>query len=149
MIRRFVLILLVLAMVLTLSTNTLAQEPSEVNRTLGNFGVIGIHNLTLKDSTQAAAFEEFVKLEFLPAYNKIFPGEILKVAKADRGKANGQYVLLYLFDSLRSRNRYIPGLGKPSEEANRLWNEAGIQPLDDKFSEYVTDKFIGDYITIE
>jgi hypothetical protein len=144
--------------VLSSFTGLIAQEQSDVAvkeeaesvvNDFGNFGVIGFHKLTLKDSTQTESFELFVKKEFIPQFNSIFPGEKLLIAKGNRGPESGKYTLLFLFDTLKRRNDYIPDPNRMSEEAVRLWEASGSQPVWDKLWEYVDSEFIADYVVIE
>jgi hypothetical protein len=144
--------------ILSSFTGLMAQEQSDVAvkektenvvNDFGNFGVIGFHKLTLKDSTQTESFELFVKKEFIPQVNNILPGQKHLIAKGDRGPESGKYVLLYVFDTLKRRNDYIPDPGRLSEEAIRLWEASGSQPVWDKLREYVDSEFIADYVVIE
>ena len=115
----------------------------------GNFGVIGIHTLSLKDTAQIDSFEAFVEKEFIPAFMDKIPGEKILIAKADRGSMKAKYVMLFVFDTLQRRNYYFPEPGKLSEEGKKLMDSLRTHPVWDKFNEYVTRDFLADYVVIQ
>ena len=97
--------------------------------------VYGIHVVELNEGTSCEFFESFVTERFLPALplNKT-PGVRASLLKGDRGARANQYVFLFEFDDVETRNRYFPGeleisqelaeLIAPLREVSEVWDAA-------------------------
>lgn len=83
--------------------------------------VYGIHVVELNRGVTPAAFEQFVVTRFLPAlpFDKT-PGVKASLLRADRGARLNEYVFLFEFDSVATRDRYFPEPQRVSEELLRL-----------------------------
>ena len=148
MLRKRLSIILAFIFVLSLVTCQVQHEKAEQNN-FGNFGVIGLHALSLKDTAQTEAFEKFIKNEYLPVFKDRIPGEKILIAKADRGMPKAKYVILFVFDTLERRNFYIPQEGKLSKEGQTIVDSLRAEPVFNKFREYVEQDFLADYVVIQ
>ena len=83
------------------------EDAAKINAKFGDFGVMGVHYFTLKDSSSVQEFETMAK-ELVDKVNKAIPGQKWFVMKADRGEVDGSYVLIVLLDSIERRNYYYP-----------------------------------------
>ena len=82
------------------------------------FGLLGVHHMTMKAEI-VGDFERFVEEKWHPQAHR---GDVwVLVFKADRGRDEGKYILVYAFPSAEARDRYYPTAGGVTEEANRAW----------------------------
>ncbi|MBM1107811.1 hypothetical protein JQC67_16775 [Aurantibacter crassamenti] len=63
--------------------------------------------MTLKQGVDVMAFEKYAKEQLDSAFRNV-PGAEAKIAKADRGKDKGIYLLIYFYDSKAIRDHYYP-----------------------------------------
>jgi hypothetical protein len=89
--------------------------------------VYGIHVVELREGITPEFFEKFVTEQFLPALplDKT-PGVRASLLKGERGARIHQYVFLFEFDNIDTRNRYFPEPLRISQELAEL-----IAPLRD------------------
>ncbi len=113
------------------------------------FGLIGLFNLMLKDSSKAEEFEAFLKDEYNALTKDNFPGMRWLVLKADRGPQLGKYVGLVVFDTANRRDEYWPKLGQRSEAFNKKWDELHVSEFRSKFREFATLSWVSDYQVIQ
>ncbi|MFS4416651.1 hypothetical protein [Maribacter sp. 2307ULW6-5] len=66
-----------------------------------------VRTMTLKQDANAMAFEKYAKEILNPTFRQV-PGVTARIAKADRGKDKGVYLLLYFYDSKATRDHYYP-----------------------------------------
>lgn len=116
--------------------------------------LVAIRELTLKEGADPEAFEEFVADEYVPAMRRHLPGVRAMVVKGERGTDVGQYLYLWLFDSIHTRDLYFPEPDQPSE----LWqtvveaSDGAVEQMDNRLSEYVEAEGMEeytDYVAIE
>lgn len=89
--------------------------------------VFGIHVIELSEGTTPEFFEKFVIEQFLPALPlSLTPGVKASLLKADRGARADQYLWMFEFDSVETRDKYFPRPQSISDELKRL-----IEPLHD------------------
>ena len=96
--------------------------------------VFGIHQLELKNDADTAEFERVVSDEFnaLPQ----LAGWERSIVKGERGDNVGKYLLIFEAESLKKRNRDVPGDGPLSPELQK-WYDTSL-PMLDKLSSYLT-----------
>ena len=122
------------------------EKAEKVNAEFGKFGVLSISTVaTLKDSSRSQEFEIWVN-EAMVKVNKVFPGLKWLVLKADRGEVKGNYVSIFLYDSVERRNFYYPPGEGMSEAGQKLWDDNNIQAVADKFGEFVNYRWKSDFI---
>ena len=88
--------------------------------------VFGIHTIELRPGVQAEDLERFVIEECYPIR---IEGVELCLARGDKGKREGKYVLVYEIESIEARDRFAGAPGGPAPEvseeieqvAARLW----------------------------
>ncbi len=111
--------------------------------------VFGIHHMELKNDADAAKFERIVSDEF-NALPKLAGWES-SIVKGERGNNVGQYMLIMEVESLETRNRDIPGDGRPFSPELQKWFDT-TAPTFDKVSSYLTAPLGGgvftDYVTV-
>jgi hypothetical protein len=73
--------------------------------------VIAIRELQLKPGVDVAEFERFVRETYNPSWQAAVPGMRGYIAKGDRGQQKGTYVLVFVFDSEKTRNTIFPKEG--------------------------------------
>ena len=76
--------------------------------------VFGIHTVELEPGVKAEDFERFVIEEAYPAVT--FEGVEWYLAKGDKGERVGEYVAVYVFDSVEARDRFAGTPGSPRPE---------------------------------
>jgi len=83
--------------------------------------VYGIHVVELSEGITPEFFERFVAEQFLPSLplDKT-PGVRASLLKGDRGARAGQYVFLFEFDNVETRDRYFPEQLRISPELAEL-----------------------------
>ena len=62
-------------------------------------------------------FEQFFVDEWALGYERVLPGLHVHLLKGDRGDREGQYLLMYEFDSAARRDELAPTLDSFSEES--------------------------------
>ena len=79
--------------------------------------VYGIHNITLKPGVKAEDFEKFVieDVNSLPQWE----GWEHYLLKGDKGEKGGKYIMMYVIESVESRERFVTGMGVLSEEGQQ------------------------------
>jgi hypothetical protein len=101
--------------------------------------VIAYRELHLKEGVTEEELEKFVADELTPTFEQYVPGVQAIVMKGERGEKKGVYVLLLVFDSVKTRDFYFPtaqhGETNMPEEALRLWRP-GQRVLIEEFDKY-------------
>ena len=102
--------------------------------------IFGLHvlKITLKENVTSSEFEKFYKEEYVPAFEKQFPGLKFYLLKGERGENKGKYGQFIYFKSLDERNYWIPELGKMSEKGKEAMSK--LQPVQDKLEEMIEYK---------
>jgi hypothetical protein len=75
--------------------------------------VFGIHTIELRPGVKAEDFERFVIEHF---YSLSVEGGEIYVAIGDKGKRVGEYVLVWVFDSVEARDRFAGAPGSLAPE---------------------------------
>lgn len=78
--------------------------------------VIAVRELQLNPGVDVAAFERFVRDDYNPSWQGAVPGMRGYIAKGDRGQQKGTYVLVFVFDSEKTRNTIFPKEGGGASE---------------------------------
>ncbi len=82
----------------------------------GTGEVISVHGIQLKPEVNRAEFENWVIEYWNPAMHRLFPGVKSFITMGDnRGNAVGEYAYMLIFDSLKTRDAYMPEEGKHSD----------------------------------
>jgi hypothetical protein len=82
----------------------------------GKGEVISVHGIQLKSNINPADFEDWVIAYWNPAMQGVFPGVKSFIIMGDnRGEAIGEYAYVLIFDSLKTRDAYLPEAGKHSD----------------------------------
>ena len=116
----------------------------------GKGPVIAVRHLELKAGVDTTEFEKFVLEEFNPAMQGTMPGLTEFIAKSDRGKNVGSYVLFHVFDSQIVRDQLVPK-GGMSDWFSKIVSEQKIWPVFNKFKEYVVEeswRTYNDYVVL-
>lgn len=116
--------------------------------------MVAIRDVTLKPGVDATAFERFVAREYVPNASLFWPGARVMVAKGERGKNVGKYLLLYVFDSKNVRDLYWPKPDEYSPTFESIVEAYGgvdaFMELEEKFAQYaeISEDYT-DYAAIE
>ena len=87
--------------------------------------VLGMHRVELKPGVDEREFEEFIRNEVSPFYNRV-PGQTVHLLKGDQGERDGKYLVLIEIDSPERRDEiYPPPDGRYSEEIQQLLGDVG------------------------
>lgn len=108
--------------------------------------VYGIHIVELNAGVTPAEFERFVLEEFLPALPlDRTPGVTARLLRADRGDRIHQYLFMFEFDSVATRDRYFPEPQRISDELATL-----IAPLRELSATWtaLSNRIKTDYVVI-
>ncbi|WP_373493426.1 hypothetical protein [Aquiflexum sp.] len=82
----------------------------------GTGEVISVHGIQLKSDINTSDFEKWVIEYWNPAMEGVFPGVKSFITMGDnRGDAIGKYAYVLIFDSLKTRDAYLPEAGKHSD----------------------------------
>ena len=81
------------------------------NEKVVEFGVVSVHDLTLKAGVDEKEFETFIMNEVAPIYDKM-RGQKLTLVKGDRGIRTNQYAIILTFESIEDRDRIYPPSGE-------------------------------------
>lgn len=98
--------------------------------------VVAIRTLELNDDVDSSQFDRFVQNRYNPGWEGIIPGMKVVVVKADRGEEKGAYALIFLFDSVRTRNAYFPQEGSEGTESFQAYIKKASE-LDTELMQYV------------
>ncbi len=78
--------------------------------------VYGVHDIELGEGVDPAEFETYIVEKFVPAWKEPRNGMSMMVMKGDRGERKGKYQIVYVFDSVGTRDKFFPTeTGDPSE----------------------------------
>lgn len=69
---------------------------------------INSYELILKDNVTFDQFIKFSKEKYIPALEKLIPGEKIYLLIGDRGENKFRYGEMYVFDDVSTRNKYYP-----------------------------------------
>jgi hypothetical protein len=102
--------------------------------------VISVKNLTLQDGVESEEAREFMESEYLQVYSEL-PGFNPKVGQPEptrAGHAEPDFIMIYIFDSKWTRDRYFPGGDVWSEEIHSAI-EKNQETLDKLFDVYFVE----------
>jgi len=93
--------------------------------------------LTLKEGASPQAFEKFIK--GMPSLDKVIPGVQFAFFKGDRGADKGKYIMLWVFESVKTRDFYFPQEDSESPLWEAWMQASGgvLQRLIDQSSQYL------------
>ncbi|MFN2380144.1 MAG: DUF4440 domain-containing protein [Bacteroidales bacterium] len=120
--------------------NTSMPAPTDATIQSGN--LFGLHHLkiTLMDNVTPEEFERFYTEEYIPEFEKLFPGVKVYLIKGERGENKGNYGGLIYFRSLNERNYWIPEPDKMSEEGIEAMDK--FQPIQDKADQMFSEETV-------
>ena len=102
----------------------------------------GIHSVQLKPGVDAQAFERFIAEEAFRTPPS--SGLTLRLVKGDRGDREGEYLIIFDYDTVERRNRDFPTPGQPSavfqqemQAVSAAWDKLGDFTSTDSFTDYV------------
>ncbi|MBN2088923.1 hypothetical protein JW964_04895 [candidate division KSB1 bacterium] len=110
--------------------------------------VLALAEYTLKDSTQAEAFEKAMN-DFIRIYMESFPGIKCEMYKGDRGPGLGKYMVVFYFDTKARRDFYWPQRGKMGDVYRANWNKPEIQEKWKNVAQYFNYNWLGDFIIVK
>ena len=111
--------------------------------------VIALRPLKLKPGVDPDAFEKFAVEVFAPAMDRYAPGMRGFVLKGERGKNKGQYVHVWTFDSVETRNFYFPTEGgDPSTLGQEMLSHLSALEWD-KYLKESEDDIYTDWVVLE
>ena len=102
------------------------------SQTLEKGNLIGFHTLTINVNPDVT-FNQYMDLfmnKYVPKYEESFPGLKLYVVKGIRGKDENSFGLLFMFDSVETRDKYWPKMGESSELAQQYFDK--LRPTTDE-----------------
>ena len=108
--------------------------------------LIGIHvgKIELDSDVTLDQWKKFALEKYIPAFNEEFKGEItVYIADGERGPFENYIAFYMVFKSIEIRDKYIPEMGKRSEEYDTKWQN--IQPFFDELQKL--GKFSRDHWT--
>lgn len=92
------------------------KNPMSKSLRTGKGEVISVHSIQLKSNVNPAEFEKWVIEYWNPAMEGLFPGVKSFITIGDaRGDATGKYAYVLIFETLKTRDAYLPEPGKHSE----------------------------------
>ena len=93
--------------------------------------------LTLKEGVSPKAFEKFIK--GMPSLDKVIPGVQFAFFKGDRGADKGKYIMLWVFESVKTRDFYFPQEDSESPLWEAWMSASGgvLQRLIEQSSQYL------------
>jgi len=105
-----------------MSVTKTENKPAVNSLRAGTGEVISIRHIKLKSDVNPDEFEQWVVDYFNPAWEGLIPGMRSFIVTGDnRGKAMGEYAYFIIYDTLKTRNAYIPQEGKTAEWFNELY----------------------------
>lgn len=95
-----------------------------LGQTLQKGGVLGMYQfeITLKPNVTFEMYLNFLTNKHLPELEKQFPGTTGLILKGDKGEHKNEYTLLWHFNSVEERDKYI--------DADGNWTEVGQSASD-------------------
>ena len=78
--------------------------------------VVGVHDIELAENVDPSEFDKFVKEKFASAWKEPRDGMRLVITKGDRGERKNKYQLVYVFDSVDTRDKHFPREGGGGSE---------------------------------
>jgi len=102
------------------------------SQTLEKGNVLGLHILTIKPNPDVTfnQYMDFFMNKYVPKYEESFPGLKLRVLKGIRGEHENSFGLLFMFDSVETRDKYWPKMGESSELAQQCFDK--LRPTTDE-----------------
>lgn len=98
------------------------NKPAVNSLRTGTGEVISIRQIKLKSDVNPDEFEQWVVEYFNPSWEGLIPGMRSFIVTGDtRGNAIGEYAYFIIYDTLKTRNAYIPQEGKTAEWFNELY----------------------------
>lgn len=87
--------------------------------------VMGMHKVELKPGVDGKEFEQFIRNEVSPFYNRV-SGQTVHLLKGDQGERDGKYLVLIEIDSPERRDEiYPPPEGRYAEDIQQMLGDAG------------------------
>ncbi len=110
------------------ATPIVSTSPDNADQSAADIGppVLGVHDVELAAGIEPDEFERFVQERFVPAWREFRDGMRLVLTKGDRGQRKAKYQLVYVFDSVATRNRHFPENGEQAGAPSRAF-EAAIE----------------------
>lgn len=84
-----------------------------------NEWIVSVRNLTVQEGIDKDEARQFLETEYLTLFKQL-PGFNAMVGVPERGVQQGDFVLIYMFDSKWTRDHYFPGEGELSEEIQEI-----------------------------
>lgn len=114
-----------------------------------SINVVGLEYLKLKPNVSAEDFEIFISEKLGPLFNKI-EGQTFHLMKGDKGAHIGDYVFVYLYESVDARNSIYPPGGGISEEFKEIFENAEALLIWEELGAFLekTEKNSTDYVRI-
>lgn len=112
--------------------------------------VAGMHYLKLKPNADSDKFEKFIVEEWAPARSSSVPQSKFFFLKGERGKMEGQYAGLWVFESKEVRDKYFPKAGEASalyDKIQKRW--AGIEEKLNQFIDGWENELQTDYVVVQ
>ncbi|MFW5821520.1 MAG: hypothetical protein ACOCWA_09525 [Bacteroidota bacterium] len=96
------------------------------------------------DEEKQEDFENFIIMDYHPAYQAHIDGYYNYILKGDRGDKAGTYILITVFDSADRRNEYFPvPLEDPSDSFTE--QQGPVMEIDEKFRTFLNENIDFDY----
>ena len=127
-------------------TPKLIQDISE----LATGKVLGIHHVTLKEGVDESDFARFIVEEGAAFWDTYIPGVQVMIMQGDRGANVGEYILIYLHQSLHVRDLHFPGDGQETAVWTLITEATGSEweRIYAKYQEYVASTEYTDYVEL-
>jgi len=107
-------------------------------QTLQKGNLVGVHliSMTLNAGVTEDQVMDFVLNKYIPAYEKLFPGVHVYLAKGIRGENADRYYQFVVMENDEVRNKIFNAEGTYTDEASAKL--ANIQPLLDEYHKMAT-----------
>ena len=110
------------------------NKPMTNSSRTGTGEVISVHGIQLKSDINSSEFENWVINYWNPAMEGVFPGVKSFITMGDnRGEAKGKYAYVLIFDSLKTRDAYLPEEGKHSDWFKEIYYSPNRYLYDELF----------------
>lgn len=109
-------------------------------QTLQKGNVLGIHvykTFELQPDVTMEQFQDFLINKYVPEYEKHFPGAKLFFMKGDKGVDNNKFGMIFYFDDIETRDKYIKIEGGFTEAGNEAWEK--VKPVFDELLKLMGD----------
>jgi hypothetical protein len=113
--------------------------------------VFGLHEIELRPGVRSEDFEKFVIEEV--SRGPLLPGWEVMLLRGNRGERDGKYLLMFVIESVETRDRFFPGPDQVSEENQRfIESHPEFERMMEKWRKLASapgeDEVVTDYVVV-